>query len=254
MDVTSGVERFSLAGRVALITGATRGLGLEIARGMAAAGAAVGINSRDAGRAKTVAAEIPRAFAVPFDITDLAAATAALDDLVARHGRLDCLVNNAAVRDRRPLEQITAADFRRLLETNLVAQYELARVAARHMAARGQGRMVFISSMVGAQSFQGDPAYVASKGGLEALTRALAVELGPRGIAANAIAPGFFRTEVNAAFFDQPPAQELSRRIPLQRFGRPEELVGAAIFLASDAASYITGQVLTVDAGLSVAL
>ena len=109
---------------------------------------------------------------------------------MARHGHLDCLVNNAAVRDRRRLHDIAAEDFRRLIETNLVAQYALARVAARHMAARGQGRLVFISSMVGAQSFQGDPAYVASKGGLEALMRALAVELGEKGITANAIAPG----------------------------------------------------------------
>jgi gluconate 5-dehydrogenase len=148
----------------------------------------------------------------------LPGAAAAVDAIVARHGRLDCLVNNAAVRDRRGLSDITAGDFRRVLETNLVAQYDLSRVAARHMTARGQGRLVFVSSMVGAQSFQGDPAYVASKGGLEALVRALAVELGP------------------------------------SRFGRPDDLVGAAIFLASDAASYITDQVLTVDAGLSVAL
>jgi gluconate 5-dehydrogenase len=140
------------------------------------------------------------------------------------------------------------------METNLVAQYELSRLAARHLAARGQGRLVFVSSMVGPRSFQGDPAYVASKGGLEALMRALAVELGQKGIAANAIAPGFFLTDGNAPFFSQPRVVELARRIPLQRFGQPDELVGAVIFLASDAASYITGQVLTVDAGLSVAL
>ena len=250
----TGLERFSLTGRIALVTGATRGLGLEIARGLAAAGAVVGINGRDAARAREVAASIPEAFPAPFDITDLDGATAAIDGVVARHGHLDCLVNNAAVRDRRPLQEIAAADFRRLMETNLVAQYELSRVAARHMAARGRGRLVFISSMVGPQSFQGDPAYTASKGGLEALMRALAVELGAAGIAANAIAPGFFMTDVNAAFFAQPRALELARRIPLGRFGRPDELVGAAVFLASDAASYITGQVLTVDAGLSVAL
>lgn len=238
MEQTPGLERFSLAERVVLVTGATRGLGLEIARGMAGAGAVVGINGRDAGRAREIATGIPNA----------------IEAIVARHGRLDCLVNNAGVRDRRALQDISGDDFRRLIETNLVAQYELSRLAARHMVARGQGRLVFISSMVGPQSFQGDPAYVASKGGLEALMRALAVELGPKGIAANAIAPGFFLTEFNAVPFTHPRIVELARRIPLQRFGRPDELVGAAIFLASDASSYVTGQVLTVDAGLSVAL
>lgn len=254
MDTTRGVERFSLAGRVVLITGATRGLGLEIARGMSAAGAVVGINARDPARCAEIAAAIPGAFAAAFDITDVAAATEAIDAIASRHGRLDCLVNNAAVRDRRPLAEITAADFRRLLDTNLVAQYELSRVAARHMVARGRGRLIFISSMVVPQSFHGDPAYMASKGGLEALMRALAVELGGHGIAANAIAPGFFLTEVNQRLFAQPHVAALARRIPLGRFGRPDELVGAAIFLASDAASYITGQVLTVDAGLSISL
>ena len=254
MDKTPGIERFSLSERVVLVTGATRGLGLAIARGMAAAGAAVGINGRDPGRAGEVANGIPNAFPAPFDITDLSAAAAALGAIVARHGRLDCLVNNAAVRDRRALEEIGAEDFRRLIETNLVAQYELSRVAARHMAARGQGRLVFVSSMVGPRSFQGDPAYTASKGGLEALMRALAVELGPKGIGVNAIAPGFFLTDGNAPFFSQPRVVELATRIPLRRFGQPDELVGAVIFLASDAASYVTGQVLTVDAGLSVAV
>jgi gluconate 5-dehydrogenase len=250
----AGVERFSLSGRIVLVTGATRGLGLAIAGGMAAAGAVVGINGRDAARARGIAGSTPNAFAAPFDITDLDAATAVIDDIVARHGRLDCLVNNAAVRDRRPLDDITPADFRRLIETNLVSQYALSRVAVRHMAASGGGRLLFISSMVGPQSFQGDPAYVASKGGLEAMMRALAVELGSKGIAANAIAPGFFATDGNAAFFAKPRIAELTRRIPLGRFGRPDELVGAAVFLVSDAASYITGQVLTVDAGLSIAL
>ena len=254
MTARDGLDRFSLAGKVALITGSTRGLGLEIARGMASVGAAVGINGRDPKGVDEIAKSIPNAFAAPFDLTDHSRACEALDAIVARHGRLDCLVNNAAVRDRRPLHEISADDFRRLIETNLVAQYELSRAAARHMAPQGGGRLIFISSMVGPQSFQGDPAYVASKGGLDALMRALAVELGDKGIAANAIAPGFFLTERNAPFFTHPRIVEMARRIPLQRFGRPDEIVGAAIFLASDAASYITGQVLTVDAGLSVAL
>ena len=254
MTARDGLDRFSLAGKVALVTGSTRGLGLEIARGLASVGAAVGINGRDPKGVDEIAKSIPNAFAAPFDLTDLAGAREALDAIVARHGRLDCLVNNAAVRDRRPLHEINADDFRRLIETNLVAQYELSRAAVRHMAPQGGGRLIFISSMVGPQSLQGDPAYVASKGGLEALMRALAVELGDKGIAANAIAPGFFLTERNAPFFTHPRIVEMARRIPLQRFGRPDEIVGAAIFLASDAASYITGQVLTIDAGLSVAL
>jgi len=225
-----------------------------MARGLAAAGARVGINGRDARLAEEVAATIPGAFAAPFDVTDLDAAAAALDGVIARHGRLDCLVNNAAVRDRRALDDIAPGDLRRLLETNLVAAYELSRLAARHMEARGGGRLIFITSMVGPQSYQGDPAYTASKGGLTALMRALAVELGPKGITANAIAPGFFLTKVNAAFFAGPQAAEIGRRIPLRRWGRPDELVGAAVFLASDAASYVNGHVLTVDAGLSIAL
>jgi gluconate 5-dehydrogenase len=254
MRPATGIERFSLKDRVVLITGAAGGLGLEMARGMAAAGAVVGINSRDAARARAAAAGLPNGFAAPFDITDRAAAAAAIDAIVARHGRLDCLVNNAALRDRRPFHDIAAADLDRLLATNLVAAYEMARLASAHMVARGCGRLLFITSMVGPQSFQGDPAYVASKGGLTALMRALAVELGPKGITANAIAPGFFLTDVNAGFFDTPRVAEIRRRIPLGRWGRPDELVGAAVFLASDAASYINGHVLTVDAGLSIAL
>jgi gluconate 5-dehydrogenase len=246
------LDRFSLSGRVVLVTGATRGLGFEIARGMAAAGAIVGINGRDPARVDEIVRHVPHAFAAAFDITDTRAASAAIDVMLTKHGRFDCLVNNAAVRDRRPLADITPDDFRRLLETNLVAQYDLSRAAAQRMSAGG--RLIFISSMVVPQSFNGDPAYMASKGGLDALMRALAVELGPRGIAANAIAPGFFLTERNTPFFSQPRVVEMARRIPLRRFGRPDELVGAAIFLASDAASYITGQVLTVDAGLSIAL
>lgn len=250
----AGLERFSLQDRVVLITGARGGLGLEMAQGMAAAGAIVGINSRDAGLAKKAADGIPNAFPAPFDITDLRATASAIDGIAARHGRIDCLVNNAVLRDRRPFQEIAAADLRRLLETNLVAAYEVSRLAARHMAARGSGRLIFVTSMVGPQSFQGDPAYVSSKGGLSALMRALAVELGPQGITANAIAPGFILTEVNAGFFSTPQATALGQRIPLRRWGRPDELVGAAIFLASDAASYINGHVLTVDAGLSIAL
>ena len=177
-----GLERFSLAGRVVLVTGATRGLGLEIARGMAAAGAAVGINGRDAGARRRGRA---RAFRTPFPPPSTSPTCGARRRRSTRSWRGTAA--SIASSTTRPcatagaLQDIAAEDFRRLIETNLVAQYELSRVAARHMAARGQGRLVFISSMVGPQSFQGDPAYIASKGGLEALMRALAVELGAEG-------------------------------------------------------------------------
>ena len=253
-ETVLGIERFSLKDRVVLITGARGGLGLEMARGMAAAGAVVGVNSRSAELAQKAAAAIPSAFPAPFDITDLAAAAKAIDRIAAERGRLDCLVNNAALRDRRPIEDVAAHDLRRLLETNLVAAYEVSRLAVRHMAKRKTGRLIFVTSMVGPQVYGGDPAYVSSKGGLTALMRALAVELGPKGITANAIAPGFILTEVNKAFFGTPQAKTLGERIPLRRWGRPDELVGAAIFLASDTSSYVNGHVLTVDAGLSIAL
>ena len=155
--MATGLERFSLSGRIVLVTGAARGLGLEIARGMAAAGAIVGVNGRDAERARETAKTIPNAFAAPFDITDTGAAEVAIDGVVTRHGGLDCLVNNAAVRDRWPLADITPDDFRRLIETNLTAQYALSRVAARHMTARGRGRLVFISSMVGRSRSRATP-------------------------------------------------------------------------------------------------
>jgi gluconate 5-dehydrogenase len=249
-----GVERFSLAGRVVLVTGARRGLGLHIARGMAAAGATVGVNGRNDAEVEAAASAIPHAFAAAFDITDPRAAIAAVDAIVERQGRIDVLVNNAALRDRRPLNDIDVDDLRRLLETNLIAAYELSRIVARHMESHGGGRLIFVTSMVGPQSFRGDPAYVSSKGGLTALMRALAVELGPKGITANAIAPGFFLTERNAEFFAEPSVLDVRKRIPLQRWGDPDELVGAAVFLASDASSYVNGHVLTVDAGLSIAL
>ena len=251
-----GLEQFALDERVVLVTGSSSGLGLTMARGMAAVGAKVGINSRDAARAERIAREIPGAFPAAFDINDADAASRAIDAIVERQGRIDCLVNNAGQRDRRPADEITADDLRRLLEPNLVAAYSLSRLVARHMAERGSGRLIFVTSMVGPQVFHGSPSpsYVASKGGLTSLMRAMAVELGPKGITANAIAPGFFLTDINADFFARPAATDLGKRIPLRRWGKPEELVGAAIFLASNASSYINGHVLTVDAGLSIAL
>ncbi len=245
-------RRFDLTGKRALVTASVRGLGLAIARGLAEAGAWVAINGRDAATVAdavaTLRSEGLSADSAAFDVTD----EAAVGSWVAGAGTdLDILVNGVGARDRRATADLPPADFAAMLQAQVTAAYALTRTVVPGMAARGGGVVINMTSVAGPLARPGDPGYTAAKGGLAALTRSLAVEFAPQRIRVNAIAPGFFDTEANAEWVGEPTVERyVAERIPMARWGQPEEVVGAAVFLASDAATYITGHSLLIDGGL----
>jgi gluconate 5-dehydrogenase len=252
------LQRFPLTGKIILVTGAGRGLGFEIAKALAGAGGHVIVNGRDATRLATAAARIGEAGGgsvetAPFDIADSAALNAAFAAIAAKHGRLDVLVNNVGARNRKPLLEFSDAEIRALIETDLVAGLSLARESARLMLPQKSGRLIAVTSIAGTLARAGDAVYPTAKAGLTGMVRALAAEFGRYGITSNAIAPGFFATETNAHLVADPAVSaSFERRTPMGRWGRPEEISGAAVFLASDAASFVNGHVLTVDGGTSI--
>jgi gluconate 5-dehydrogenase len=247
---------FSLENRIALITGASRGLGRALATAMAGAGAHVVLAARDQAKLDDVAQEIrgkgADASVEAFDLTNEGEVTAVVPRIVERCGRLDILVNNAGVCIWTPLEDSSLDVWRRTIDTNLTAAYLLAREAARPMVAQRWGRIINIGSYVSVRGRERLTAYVASKHGLAGLTKSLAGELGRHNVTCNAIAPGFFLTEMAEPITQNPARMKIfTDAIAMGRWGRPEELAGAAIFLASPAASYVNGHMLHVDGGVA---
>jgi gluconate 5-dehydrogenase len=253
------MKLFSLDGQVALVTGASRGLGLAMAEALAEAGALVVLNARE--RA-ALSAQVTRfeargrkAEPAAFDVADEAAARRAVDDIAARHGRLDILIGNAGIAHRVPLEEWRANDWDRVVDTNLRACFFLAQAAAAAMKRQKHGRIIFTTSITGILGRATIHAYVASKSGLAGLARSLAAELGEFGITCNSICPGYFETELNVALLkDKAFVERINSRVPLRRWGKPAELGGVAVFLASEAGSYVNAQQIVVDGGMTATI
>lgn len=247
-------DLFDLTGKTALITGASQGIGYALAEGLAKAGAKIVVNGRDAAKLAEAANKL-NADWLAFDVTDHAAALAAIDGYEADQGPIDILINNAGMQHRAPLEEFTAADFERLISTNLTSVFNVGQAVARHMIGRGAGRIINIASVQTALARPGIAPYAASKGGVANLTKGMATDWAPKGLNVNAIAPGYFDTPLNAALVaDQDFTAWIAKRTPQGRWGRLPELVGAAVFLSSDAASFINGQTLFVDGGMTACL
>lgn len=250
---------FSLAGRTALVTGSSRGLGLAIASGLAEAGAAIVLNGVNAERLEETAAALrAEGFSVSsaaFDVTDEAAVVATFERFDAEGVAIDILVNNAGIQYRKPIVELDLANWNRVIDTNLTSAFLVSREAAKRMLPRKHGKVVNIGSLMSGLGRATVAPYTAAKGGIKTLTQAMAAEWAEHGIQANAIGPGYMLTDMNQALIDNVEFDSwVKGRTPSRRWGRPDELIGAAVFLASDASNYVNGQIIYVDGGMSAVL
>ncbi|MFC3703328.1 SDR family oxidoreductase [Devosia honganensis] len=249
------MQIFDLTGRRALVTGSSQGIGLALAKGLAEAGATLVLNGRDEARLAAAAAQIPGASTLAFDVTDHALARAAVDRFEAEQGAIDILVNNAGMQYRAPLEDFPADAFTRLLQTNVASVFNVGQACARHMIGRGAGKIINIASVQTSLARPSIAPYTATKGAVGNLTKGMCTDWAKYGLQCNAIAPGYFDTPLNAALVADPDFSAwLEKRTPAGRWGNVEELVGACIFLASSASSFVNGHTLYVDGGITASL
>jgi NAD(P)-dependent dehydrogenase (short-subunit alcohol dehydrogenase family) len=253
--MNSVLDRFRIDGKVALVTGGSRGLGRAIAEALATAGASVAVSARQPENARRSAEEIARAsgqtaLGVSADVTVRSDVEAMVARILDSFGRLDILVNNAGINIRGPIEQLSEADWDAVLDTNLKGPWLCCRAVADPMKKRGWGRVINVSSMLGEIALPGRTPYASSKGGLTLLTKTLALEWAKDGINVNALCPGPFATEINTPLLNDPVARaQMEANVPLGRWGDPIELGPAAVFLASEASSFMTGATLFIDGG-----
>jgi gluconate 5-dehydrogenase len=258
--LTQLIERlFALHDTVALVTGSTAGIGLALARGLARAGATVVINGRDAEKVEAIVSELvdsgANAVGAAFDVTQSSAVAEAVAWIEDEVGPIDVLINNAGIQRRGPLEDYAEDTWRELMRANLDSVFYVGQAVAKHMIPRKRGRIINIGSVQSELARINIAPYTASKGAVKMLTKGMATDWGPHGLRVNAIAPGYFKTELNKALVeDEKFSGWLTARTPMARWGEVEELVGAAIFLASHASSFVNGHILYVDGGITACL
>lgn len=257
--MANGIKLFDLTGKRVLITGSSQGIGLTLARGLGEAGASVIVNGRNkkkvAAAAKGLQQEGITADELPFDVTDHGAVANAVNHAVSTFGDIDVLINNAGMQHRTPLQDFDPEIFNQMLQTNISSVFNVGQAVAKHMIERGNGKIINIASVQTALARPGIAPYTTTKGAVANLTKGMATDWAQYGLQVNAIAPGYFDTPLNAALVtDEDFSAWLEKRTPAGRWGQLDELIGAGIFLSSDAASFVNGHTLFVDGGITACL